>query len=167
MSLRDLFDSRQLQKSYDALSERHTTLADQHDALHRDLALLLRRNQQQEAMIQAADTMYQQTAGALNKVQTLMQRHLDAGEQHVPVRALWHVLHEAGFTAAPKPTMDHALHVALKQAPELERKNQQSQAQKPQQQPEQKSEQKREQKVEQKTEQKSEQKRSQHRGMSR
>jgi hypothetical protein len=131
MSLRDLFDSRQLQKSYDALSERHTTLADQHDALHRDLALLLRRNQQQEALLKTDHTMYQKLEDALGKVQTLLQRHLDAGENHVPARALWHVLHEAGITTAHKPELNHKEAVALKNAPKLEQEHhQQDQSQK-------------------------------------
>jgi hypothetical protein len=153
MSLRD--EHHQLQQAHAELAGDHSRLTEDHQRLReaytRDIDRLLQRNQQQEAMIKAADAMHRTMDGALNKVQTLLQRHLEAGQSTVPARALWHVLHEAGFTAAPKPTMDHALHVAVKNAPALEQKNQQSQSQKPQQQPEQKQE----------------QKRSQHRGMSR
>jgi hypothetical protein len=143
MSQRDEY--QQLQKDHAALASDHLRLTEDYHELRnayiREVDRLLQRNQAQEAMIRTADTMYRKLEGALGKVTTLLERHLEAGERHVPARALWHVLHETGFTVAPKPAMDHALHVALKNAPELERKNQQAQSQKPQEQPEQKQEQ--------------------------
>jgi hypothetical protein len=127
-------EQRELRKDHAALVNDHLKLTEDHHQLratyNREVAQLLKRNQQQEVLLKAADAMYRKLEGALDKVQILLQRHLEAGETHVPARALWHVLHDAGFTAAPKPTMDHALHVALKNAPRLEQ-----QAQGPKQEP--------------------------------
>jgi hypothetical protein len=121
-------------KDHANLVNDHLTLTEDHHQLrntfNREVGRLLQRNQQQETLLKMADQMHRKLEGALGKVLTLLQRHLEAGDSHVPAKALWHVLHDAGFTASPKPTLDHALHVALKHAPELE---QQTAAQKTQQ----------------------------------
>jgi len=135
MSLRD--EHRQLRQDHTNLVNDHLTLTENHHQLRntyqREVGRLLQRNEQQERMLKMADQMHRKLEGALGKVMTLLQRHLEAGDSQVPASALWHVLHEAGFTASPKPAMDHALHVALKNAPEREQKPQQSQSQEPQQ----------------------------------
>jgi hypothetical protein len=121
MSLRQEY--RELQKDYNALVNDHLASAADY---RREVEQLLRRNQQQEAMLKTDHTMYSKLEAALGKVQTLLQRHLDAGENHVPARALWHVLHEAGFTAAPKPELTHKEAIA----PKSNQENQQNQSQK-------------------------------------
>jgi hypothetical protein len=68
---------------------------------------------------------------ALGKVMTLLQRHLEAGDSHVPARALWHVLHDAGFSTAPTPNLTHAEHMALKNVSRQEQKKEQTQTQQP------------------------------------
>jgi hypothetical protein len=136
MSLRQ--EHRELRRDHAALVDDHLALTADHqqlrEAYNRQLEQLMKHNQQQEMLIKAGDAMYHKLESALDKVQTLLQRHIAAGEAQVPARALWHILHEAGIAVAPKPpAMDHALHVALKNAPALEQQNQQSQGQKPEQ----------------------------------
>ncbi len=139
MSLRQ--QHQQLDRDHTNLAMDHLRLTEDHHNLRadysRDVNRLLARNHQQEAMLQAADTMHQKLEGALNKVTTLLQRHLEAGDSHVPARALWHVLHDAGFTTAPKPNLTHAEHMALKNAPKQEQKQEQTQSQQPEPQPKQ------------------------------
>jgi hypothetical protein len=135
MSLRH--QHQQLGKDHTNLAMDHLRLTEDHHNLRadysRDVNRLLARNHQQEAMLQAADAMHQKLEGALGKVMTLLQRHLQAGDSHVPARALWHVLHDAGFTTAPKPNLTHAQQMALNNAPQQEQKQQQGQSSEPQQ----------------------------------
>jgi sugar diacid utilization regulator len=145
---------RELRKNYAMLVENYSRLADDHQRLREtyssEVGRLLQQNQQQTALLKMADTMHRNMDATRVKIMDLVQRHIEAGQSQVPARALWQVLHDAGFTVQPAPVMDHALRVALKQAPALEQKSQQSQAQKPQQ-----------------TEQKTKLQQSQQRGMSR
>jgi hypothetical protein len=128
MGLRNELDYRGLKRDYDTLLNEHLASTADH---RREVEQLLRRNQQQEALLKTDHTMYQKLEDALGKVQTLLLRHLDAGENHVPARALWHVLHEAGITTAHKPELNHKEAVALKNAPKLEQEHhQQDQSQK-------------------------------------
>jgi hypothetical protein len=133
MSLRH--EHQQLGKDHTNLAMDHLRLTEDHHNLRadysRDVNRLLARNHQQEAMLQAADAMHQKLEGALGKVMTLLQRHLQAGDSHVPARALWHVLHDAGFTTAPKPNLTHTEQMALKNAPQQEQKKEQKQTQQP------------------------------------
>jgi hypothetical protein len=126
-------EHRDLKKRHTDLHEAHLKLTEDHrqlsNAYSREIGQMLQLHQRQEQLIRTGDQMYRQLETALHEIQSLVKRHLDAGETRIPARALWHVMHNAGITAGPKPELNHKEAIAQKNAPRLDQEKQQNQSQ--------------------------------------